>query len=47
MLAQLKTKSLIQTRNNNSKFKNNIKIITISGTPIITSDNAEKLLKNK
>ena len=42
-----KTKIPYQTRNNNTKFKNNIKIITKPGTPIVTSDNVEKLLKNK
>ena len=42
-----KTEIPHQTRNNNTKFKNNIKIIAKSGTPIITANNVEKLLRNK
>ena len=42
-----KTEIPHQTRNNNIKFKNNIKIIAKSGTPIIKTNDIEKLLEKK
>ena len=46
-IGQSKTIIPYQTGNNNTKFRNNIMIITKQGIPEITSDNVEKLLVNK